>query len=250
MSAGSDGRDLSCYATRSTANREPRSGSGSGSGGNQSNRIPGNHHHHGSGEGNSGSAASEDLSFDLSLSEIECALQPSASCIVHVYDRRVNLSSFDDGSSQYRLARAWVQDDPYRSQPIELSLDLHSTQLPSLKRNLKRNKTNLKSSSSSRGSPESRSSSERRPRELIGAVNSRVCDRPDALLAETVERSRRQRKRKSQDAHLRNGLACWRLRKYGITHEPPGRQAASKPEGGEGNDIHSDHSNHSDGNWV
>lgn len=49
--------------------------------------------------------------------DIQIAIPEDASCIVHVYDRRVNLDACAPDASNYSLLRAWVQDDPYRQMP-------------------------------------------------------------------------------------------------------------------------------------
>lgn len=52
------------------------------------------------------------------VEEIEAAIPSAASCVFHIFDRRVNLDQYDGASStNYELLRAWVQDDPYRVRP-------------------------------------------------------------------------------------------------------------------------------------
>jgi LIN37 len=52
-----------------------------------------------------------------SVEEIADSIPASASCVFHIFDRRVNLDDFADSASIYSLLRAWVQDDPYRYRP-------------------------------------------------------------------------------------------------------------------------------------
>jgi LIN37 len=62
--------------------------------------------------------------------EIERALPLAASCVFHIFDRRVNLDAHSGAvEDTYSLLRAWAQDDPYRYRPVA-SLD-HPPQPPS-----------------------------------------------------------------------------------------------------------------------
>jgi LIN37 len=55
--------------------------------------------------------------------EIERALPLAASCVFHIFDRRVNLDAHSGTvEDTYSLLRAWAQDDPYRYRPVA-SLD-------------------------------------------------------------------------------------------------------------------------------
>lgn len=52
---------------------------------------------------------------NATVEQIERALPNAASCVFHVFDRRVNLEAYNaDTVTNYALLRAWVQDDPYR----------------------------------------------------------------------------------------------------------------------------------------
>jgi hypothetical protein len=46
--------------------------------------------------------------------QIEENIPKDASCVVHIFDRRVNLDSHPADASMYSLLRSWAQDDPYR----------------------------------------------------------------------------------------------------------------------------------------
>jgi len=50
----------------------------------------------------------------LTKLDIEKAIPPDASSIVHVFDRRIDLDAHDCEATLYSLLRSWVQDDPLR----------------------------------------------------------------------------------------------------------------------------------------
>jgi hypothetical protein len=52
--------------------------------------------------------------------QIEEAIPKDASCVVHIFDRRVNLDAHAADASMYSLLRSWAQDDPYRKIQVEL----------------------------------------------------------------------------------------------------------------------------------
>jgi hypothetical protein len=64
----------------------------------------------------------------LHAEQIQEAIPDNASCIFHVFDRRVNLDALPPNVSMFALLRAWVQDDPYRQVPptIEYLSDDHN----------------------------------------------------------------------------------------------------------------------------
>jgi hypothetical protein len=55
--------------------------------------------------------------------QIEEAIPTDASCVVHIFDRRVNLDAHPADASMYSLLRSWAQDDPYRRIPA-VGIDL------------------------------------------------------------------------------------------------------------------------------
>jgi hypothetical protein len=68
----------------------------------------------------------EPLDQDMSISSDASITDPmndtsriSSSSIVRIYDRRINLNDFPTDASLYSLLRAWIQDDPYRSNHIK-----------------------------------------------------------------------------------------------------------------------------------
>lgn len=56
-------------------------------------------------------AAATALSNKVQL--IEDAIPPDASCIFHIFDRRVNMDALEVDVSNYALLRTWVRDDPF-----------------------------------------------------------------------------------------------------------------------------------------
>lgn len=69
-------------------------------------------------------ASFERVTTKASVREIEYAIPAAASCVFHIFDRRVNLDAHVSGnaSDNYSLLRMWAQDDPYRYQPPDVEL--------------------------------------------------------------------------------------------------------------------------------
>ena len=53
-----------------------------------------------------------------SVEEIEASIPADASSIFHIMDRRINFDNYTKDASFYSLLRGWVQDDPYRCNPL------------------------------------------------------------------------------------------------------------------------------------
>jgi hypothetical protein len=54
-----------------------------------------------------------------SVANIERAFPPTASSVIELYDRKINLDHFPAQGPLYPILRAWVRDDPFRTTPRE-----------------------------------------------------------------------------------------------------------------------------------